>query len=295
MTGLVILIIGFLAALVASVISISSRTHVDPVDPEMERRWIVRRLSGSPRLAAFVRRRLDRTYAGGLFLTIAFLIVLLLAVFAGVVLDMVDSEQGIAGYDSVVAEFGAANTDAMAAQIQQIFTHLGGGLVVAAVTIAAAIWGWWRYGTPHVALFMVTVVVGQAFLNTGLKLLVERDRPDLAQLTSFSGYSFPSGHAAAAAATYAGAALVLTLRSSARAKAAAAGAAAFLAGGVAASRALLGVHWLTDVIVGLAVGYAWFIISAVAFGGRIMTFGAPADAVAHRSRTAVDHEGPDAS
>ena len=37
---------------------------------------------------------------------------------------------------------------------------------------------------------------------------------------------------------------------------------------VAASRALLGVHWLTDVIAGLALGWGWFLLCALAFGGR---------------------------
>ena len=44
---------------------------------------------------------------------------------------------------------------------------------------------------------------------------------------------------------------------------------------VAASRALLGVHWLTDVIGGLAVGWGWFLLVAIAFGGRAQRLGDP--------------------
>jgi membrane-associated phospholipid phosphatase len=57
-----------------------------------------------------------------------------------------------------------------------------------------------------------------------------------------------------------------------------AGGAVAIAVAVAESRVLLGVHWLSDVIAGLAFGWAWFAICAIAFGGRFLTFGAPAEA-----------------
>ena len=63
----------------------------------------------------------------------------------------------------------------------------------------------------------------------------------------------------------------------------ASGACGFAAGiavAVAASRVLLDVHWLTDVIAGLALGWAWFAVCAIAFGGRILRFGAAVATVA---------------
>ena len=50
--------------------------------------------------------------------------------------------------------------------------------------------------------------------------------------------------------------------------------------GVACSRVLLGVHWLSDVIAGLAFGWAWFGICAIAFGGRFLVLGAPVEQAA---------------
>lgn len=44
---------------------------------------------------------------------------------------------------------------------------------------------------------------------------------------------------------------------------------------VACSGVLLGLHWMSDVIAGLASGLAWFGIRAIAFGGRFLVLGAP--------------------
>ncbi|TMM09873.1 MAG: phosphatase PAP2 family protein [Actinobacteria bacterium] len=92
------------------------------------------------------------------------------------------------------------------------------------------------------------------------------------------GPSFPSGHSATAAAFYAGAALLLGRRRGHAARAALTGLAVGIAVAVASSRVLLDVHWLSDVIAGLLLGWAWFAVSAIAFGGRLLRFGAPAEA-----------------
>ena len=51
---------------------------------------------------------------------------------------------------------------------------------------------------------------------------------------------------------------------------------------VAASRALLGVHWVSDVVGGLGLGWAWFAVCAIAFGGRLLRFGATVEQVERR-------------
>ena len=89
-----------------------------------------------------------------------------------------------------------------------------------------------------------------------------------------TGTSVPSGHTTAAAATYLAVALVLGIGSSPRARAALGGAAVSIAVAVGCTRVLLGVHWFSDVVAGLVIGWSWFGICAVAFGGRLLRFGA---------------------
>ena len=72
-------------------------------------------------------------------------------------------------------------------------------------------------------------------------------------------------------------ALLVGRRRSRRARAAIAGGAVAIAVTVAGTRVLLGVHWLTDVLAGLAIGWAWFALWSIAFGGRLLHFGAPAE------------------
>ena len=277
-TSLIILLFGLGVGLAVGTVSSLGSTSTGVTDAI--RRRLIRAVGDRPRLASFVRRRLDRTRAGGLLLTIGLLTVLVLAATVGVVFDAAASDSRAAQWDTAVAEFGARHAELRFVDVYAALTHLGGTPGVVAVTLAVAAWGWWRFRTFHVAAFMVTVAAGQALLNTGLKTIVGRDRPDLVQLTPWSGSSFPSGHAAAAAAVFAASALVLSHRRRKTTRALIAGVAGVVIGVVAATRALLGVHWLTDVIAGIAVGLAWFVVVAVAFGGRLMRFGEPRDEVA---------------
>ena len=91
---------------------------------------------------------------------------------------------------------------------------------------------------------------------------------------------------------------MLARKRSPRVRALLAGGAAGIAVGVATSRVMLDVHWLSDVIAGLAFGWAWFSICAVAFGGRFLNFGAPlkkAEQVAEALPPSVDDPALDKS
>ena len=144
------------------------------------------------------------------------------------------------------------------------------------MALAGSFFGWWRRRDISIPLFFTLVVVGQLAASNLIKFAVERVRPDLGPLGPLGTPSFPSGHSTAAAATYAAFALVIGRDRSPRARAVLAGIAVGIAVAVAGSRVFLGVHWFSDVVAGLVLGWTWFGVCAVAFGGRVLWFGAAA-------------------
>jgi len=121
---------------------------------------------------------------------------------------------------------------------------------------------------------LALAIAGQNLLTQSVKELADRVRPDLNPIAETLGPSFPSGHSATAATFFAATALVLGRGRSRPWRAALAGGAVAIAVGVAGSRVLLDVHWLSDVIAGVALGWAWFAAVSLAFGGRLLRFGA---------------------
>jgi undecaprenyl-diphosphatase len=275
---LIVLLAAVLSAVGVWALSRSPRAP-DPADPAAEERWLVRWLSRHPRVGERARA-IDRQAIGGLMLVLALAIVFGTALLVGVVFDMVDRRSGLAAWDRAVADWGSRHATSWSTTILDALTDLGGTALLSVVVVTVAALDVARRRNLDVALFLLVVLAGVALINNGLKWLVDRERPDVTHLVGSSGSSFPSGHSAAAAATWFALALVITRRSSRRRRATAAGLAALVAVTVAASRALLGVHWLTDVVAGTVLGWGWFLLSALVFGGRWQRLGDPAARVA---------------
>jgi undecaprenyl-diphosphatase len=197
----------------------------------------------------------------------------------GALLLMIHSDSGFARWDKSFGQWGADHATAASTTFLRDVSLLGGTMGVITLAVVVALVEFVRLGRRRVVVFLAVVMIGISILLNVVKLIVNRARPDIRRLTGFSGSSFPSGHAATAAAMFAAFALVLGRRRSIRAKAVLAGIAVGVAVSVATTRVLLGVHWFTDVLAGLALGWAWFAVCSMAFGGRLLRFGAPVEAV----------------
>ena len=228
-------------------------------------------------LGALWRRRSDPSVATGLALTLALGLIFVGGIGLGILAYLVRSDSGLLGVDSSVADWGAEHATAWSTDALETLTHLGDTLTVIVLGIVLVIVETIRAPSRWIAPFVLVVIVGQNLITNGLKEVFDRLRPTINPIAETLGPSFPSGHSATAAAFYAAAALVLGRRRPALARALLAGGAVAIAVLVAGTRVMLGVHWLTDVIGGLFLGWAWFAVAAIAFGGRLLRFGATAE------------------
>jgi membrane-associated phospholipid phosphatase len=271
-------------------------------------RWPRAAMPPRPRRARLAAR-LDPEALTGLALTLA----LALLVCGGVVLAalafVLRGDPQAFRLDAGAANWSHRHATPFTTGVLEAISFVGAPHSIAVLALFVAAAETVRTRSRWVVPFLVLVVAGNGLLTTTIKQLADRVRPALNPIAETLGPSFPSGHSSWSAACFAAAALLLARGRGRRARIVLAGAAAGAAVAVASSRVLLDVHWLSDVVAGLALGWAWFAACAIAFGGRLLRFGATAEraaappagagAVAHepsarglRSRwaSAVDHD-----
>ena len=128
------------------------------------------------------------------------------------------------------------------------------GLAAAAAALVRGAW----------AALLVALSFASDVVAFGVKLLVERDRPENAAVEQFFGtesFSYPSGHTVRAAAL---AAVVIWIVAPPRWRVPLAVTGAVVAGAVMGfARVSLGVHWPTDAVGGTLLGLGWFAVSAI--------------------------------
>ena len=143
--------------------------------------------------------------------------------------------------------------------VLRVVTELGGGAVTIPLAVGVGLIWWWKRRRWDFAWLLALSIGGSSAAKALVKGLVSRPRPPVARrLIEATGSSFPSGHAVRGVALF-GALVVLAVAMdwSRRAKVIVWLAASALVVVIASSRVLLGVHYLTDVTAGVALGIVW--------------------------------------
>ena len=252
----------------------------DPTDPHVDRRTVRRFLREHPLVQRLARRHRPKPSAATAeALGLAAAVVVIGTAAAGAILLMIKTRSGFARADTPFAEWAADHATEASTDVMRAISQLGGTRYVVVVAIAVTAIELLRDRRWAVPAFVAMTIGGQFVLSNGIKWIVDRARPTIEPLTGFAGTSFPSGHSVAAAATWTCVAFLLGRRRHRHARAVLLGGAVGVAVAVAASRVALGVHWTTDVIAGLLVGWTWFALCAIVFGGRVLHFGEPVEVV----------------
>lgn len=140
-------------------------------------------------------------------------------------------------------------------------TAMGGVLMLGLLSLAVC--GYLLLKRKHrLALFVAVSVASGSLLNTLLKGLIERPRPDIVpHETSAALSSFPSGHAMMSAVVFLTLGALLALSSEdTRIKVYILFWSVFMTVLVGISRVYLGVHWPTDIIAGWIAGSIWALL-----------------------------------
>lgn len=166
----------------------------------------------------------------------------------------------LARWDVTFARWLAGERTAFGIDFFRVVTFLGSPAVALIVSTAVCI-ALYRRGRLVDAALLPVVFVGAELLNLVLKLSFHRPRPEVA-FVNIDTYSFPSGHAMISTATYGAFAYLAwgRLRTS-RGRVALAFSTVAFVGLIGFSRLYLGVHYLSDVLAGIAGGVFWLAVS----------------------------------
>ena len=168
--------------------------------------------------------------------------------------DSVVERETLAQLDLRLADAIHAAVSATLLAVTLRFTDLGAIGVAALGLVVAGVLAWRRRLWD--LAFWVLALGGGEGLNLLLKAVFQRPRPVFAAAVGETDWSFPSGHAMASLVAY-GALAVLLAAQFPRAKIPLYLGCGFLIALIGASRLVLGVHYLTDVLAGFAAGLAW--------------------------------------
>ena len=189
--------------------------------------------------------------------------VLLLVIFAKLSEDLLYHELGT--FDRVVGELIRGFATPSLTRVAIIITDLGSAYIEVGLMFVVGAFLLFRLKYTWETALLAISLSGSWLLNTILKELFQRARPDIVHLAKAGGYSFPSGHAMVAATFYGviGYLLCLNLRNHSKPSWYIVVITFALITSIGISRVYLGVHFASDVIAGYAAGGVWAIACIV--------------------------------
>jgi membrane protein DedA with SNARE-associated domain/membrane-associated phospholipid phosphatase len=213
----------------------------------------------------FLARRIRPEGALGLSLTASLAALVAVGWVLGAIVQDVVAGDGSIRFDQPVLRWFVRHREPWLTTIMRIVTAGGAsGFLIPLVAVVGALY-WWRVRDGRPGVRLGAAYLGSFLLNRIVKDLTDRPRPPaLFAIGHYGGSSFPSGHATQAAAVYGVLAAVLaaTTRRWPRKVALWMGG-LFMSVLVGISRLYLGVHWLTDVLGGWALGALWVFVVVV--------------------------------
>lgn len=203
----------------------------------------------------------------GARITLFALALTLVAIPFGLLLEQVTRKGPLVRVDTWAANHlhEVVRDSRVVVDVLQAVTFLGKPPFLALLCIVACAFLLHRHRYHLVAFLLTSVLVG-GLIDTWVKLAVSRERPSLENpvATAF-GKSFPSGHAMSSTITYGALLLILLpLIPAARRRLAIIGTVVWLLI-IGFTRLALGVHYISDVLGGYALGAAWLTLTTAAF------------------------------
>jgi undecaprenyl-diphosphatase len=190
------------------------------------------------------------------------LVVVAVGIALGLLVGRVWASEVLTLIDRPVTEALVETREPLLTRVMRAISWLGGTVFVTVVLATAAVVSYLKTSRRRWPAFLAATIVGAVALDNFVKYVINRPRPNFMPLTHPFGSSFPSGHSAAAAALCFSLAYLLVQGRGRTARVWIWSFAGLIVALVAVSRIYLGVHWLTDVIGGAALGGFWTSVTA---------------------------------
>lgn len=197
----------------------------------------------------------------------SFLILLLLAatfVFAYQVLLVFHYESLV--WDEKVFIYVRSHQSAFVSGLMKVFTFIGSAWVLVPAYLLLMAWAFYSLRNKWLTLHIFIIAVSSLLMMLMLKNIFKRQRPDHSLIGEVSGMSFPSGHSYMSF-TFFGLLIYLIQRSSLTVvwKRIFQFTCFITASVIALSRVYLGVHYFSDVLAGMCLGWIGLILTGFIF------------------------------